>query len=135
MTRTRFGMRSGVSEFDGNTWTHYTALDGLVLGTIQVIAIEDNDTKWFGSEFGLSEFREDEEIEEVEEIVPVETAESIPGGEEEEVVIVEPETEIGPGLASWLDLMWMVGKAFALIVGFILILVCLLIYRKERRHG
>ena len=51
-----FGTESGVSEFDGSTWTTYTTADGLADNWVRAIAIDDAGHKWFGTSGGVSEF-------------------------------------------------------------------------------
>ena len=46
----------GVSHFDGAAWTHYTSVDGLADDEVNTIAIEENGTKWFGTNRGVTSF-------------------------------------------------------------------------------
>ena len=39
---------SGVSKFDGTTWTTYTTADGLADNYVTAIAIDAQGNKWFG---------------------------------------------------------------------------------------
>jgi ligand-binding sensor domain-containing protein len=47
---------SGVSEFDGSTWTTYTPADGLVDDWVHSIAVDAAGHRWFGTNIGVSEF-------------------------------------------------------------------------------
>jgi ligand-binding sensor domain-containing protein len=52
-----FGTYSGVSEYDGSTWTTYTTADGLASNLVYAIAIDGAGHKWFGTLYGgVSEF-------------------------------------------------------------------------------
>ena len=46
----------GVSEFNGTTWTNYTAEDGLADNGVNSIAIDAQGNKWFGTSAGVSKF-------------------------------------------------------------------------------
>lgn len=45
---------TGVSKFDGTTWTTYTTANGLVSNNIKAIAIDTEGNKWFGTDSGIS---------------------------------------------------------------------------------
>ena len=52
-----FGTYSGVSEYDGSTWTSYTIADGLAENTVLSVAIDNDGHKWFGTgSGGVSEY-------------------------------------------------------------------------------
>jgi len=56
-----FGTITGVSKFDGTTWTNYTTKDGLgsyddLLVYVRAIAIDKEGNKWFGTDMGVSKF-------------------------------------------------------------------------------
>jgi ligand-binding sensor domain-containing protein len=45
-----------VSKFDGTNWTTYTTSDGLAYNCVNVIAIDAEGNKWFGTSYGVSKF-------------------------------------------------------------------------------
>jgi len=49
---------SGVSKFDGTTWTTYSTANGLLDNAINTIAIDTLGNKWFGTNNGVSELNE-----------------------------------------------------------------------------
>ena len=49
------GTNSGVSHFDGLSWTSYTTADGLVDNNINTI-VEASGDIWVGTDFGVSKF-------------------------------------------------------------------------------
>jgi hypothetical protein len=52
-----FGTASGVSEFNGTTWTNYTSSNsGLVNNSVRAIVLDKYGNKWFGTSGGLSKF-------------------------------------------------------------------------------
>ena len=53
-----FGTFSGVSKFDGTTWTTYDENNGLTFTNISSVAIDLQGTKWFGT-YGGGVFRFD----------------------------------------------------------------------------
>jgi ligand-binding sensor domain-containing protein len=51
-----FGTSSGVSRFDGETWTTFTRFDGLAGDYVQSIAVAPDGTLWFGTFRGISHY-------------------------------------------------------------------------------
>lgn len=47
---------NGVSRFDGETWTTYTAADGLLRNEVRAIAVSPDGALWFGTQAGVSRF-------------------------------------------------------------------------------
>jgi ligand-binding sensor domain-containing protein len=51
-----FGTGSGVSRFDRQNWTTYTAKDGLAQNIVKAIAVNGEGALWFGTGSGVSRF-------------------------------------------------------------------------------
>jgi ligand-binding sensor domain-containing protein len=47
---------SGVSRFDGETWTSFTTDDGLVSNGVHSIAVAPDGALWFGTAGGVSRY-------------------------------------------------------------------------------
>jgi ligand-binding sensor domain-containing protein len=47
---------SGVSRFDGETWTNHTIDDGLTGGTVSAIAVAPDRALWFKTDGGISRY-------------------------------------------------------------------------------
>ena len=63
-----FGTKSGVSKFDGISWSSYTSSNGLANNIVSSIAIDAQGNKWFGTSGGVSFFNETEVKTPIEEI-------------------------------------------------------------------
>ena len=51
-----FGTQSGLSKFDGTTWTTFTTTDGLVDNYVQCVAADNAGNIWIGTGNGVSKF-------------------------------------------------------------------------------
>ncbi len=51
-----FGTDTGVTKFDGEKWTNFTAQDGFAGNKVLTIAIDKEGNKWFGTYTGVSMF-------------------------------------------------------------------------------
>lgn len=51
-----FGTQSGLSKFDGTTWTTYTTSDGLIDNYVQCLAADNESNLWVGTGNGVSKF-------------------------------------------------------------------------------
>jgi len=47
---------TGLYQFDGTTWTHYTTSDGLANDTIQALTSDTNGILWIGTKRGISRY-------------------------------------------------------------------------------